>query len=200
MNHLRYAGLPFERQRDILFDIVRAEPLLMNALEAAREMDLPQWRIVAGAIYNSVWNALTGRPSGYGIKDIDLLYFDDSDLSWEAEDAVIARGREVFASSPVPVEIRNQARVHLWFPEKFGIDFPPLASGDEALTRYSAKTHAVGLRLEPDGSLSLRAPFGLEPIFGFRIVPNRALDNAGSYGEKGARAKRSWPELAVEGW
>lgn len=200
MNHLRYAGLPFERQRDILFDIVRTEPLLMNALEAAREMNLPQWRLVAGAIYNTVWNVLTDRPSGYGIKDIDLLYFDDSDLSWEAEDAVIQRGREVFAGSPVPVEIRNQARVHLWFPEKFGIEFPPLKAGDEALMRYSAKTHAVGLRLEADGELDLCAPFGLEAVFAFRIVPNRALDNAGSYWEKGERAKRAWPELAVVAW
>ncbi len=200
MNHLRYAGLPFERQREILFDIVRAEPLLMNALEAAREMDLPQWRIVAGAIYNSVWNALTDRPSGYGIKDIDLLYFDDSDLSWEAEDAVIARGREVFAGSPVPVEIRNQARVHLWFPEKFGIEFPPLRSGDEALTRYSAKTHAVGLRLGADGDLDLCAPFGLSLIFAFRIEPNRALERTGSYWEKAARAKKVWPEVSMEAW
>ncbi len=200
MDHLRYAGLPFERQRAILFDIVRAEPLLMDALEGARALDLPQWRILAGAIYNSVWNALTGRPSGYGIKDIDLLYYDAGDLSWEAEDAAIRRGRDVFAASPIPVEIRNQARVHLWFPEKFGIDFPPLTHGDEAITRYSSQTHAVGLRLDADGGLDLYAPFGLEPIFGFRIVPNRALDNAGSYGEKAARAKRMWPEVASEAW
>lgn len=200
MNHLRHAGLPFERQRAILFDIVRAEPLLMAALEGARDMALPQWRIVAGAVYNSVWNALTGRPSGYGIKDIDLLYYDADDLTWEAEDAVIRHGARVFAGSAVPVEIRNQARVHLWFPDKFGIPFPPLTHGDEAITRYSSQTHAVGLRLEADGALDLAAPFGLEPIFAFRIVPNRALDNAGSYGEKAARAKRMWPEVTVEPW
>ncbi len=51
MNHLRHSGLPFERQRDILFDVVRTEPLLTDALEAARALDLPQWRIAVGAIY-----------------------------------------------------------------------------------------------------------------------------------------------------
>jgi hypothetical protein len=32
-----------------------------------------------------------------GILDYDLAYFDASDLSWEAEDAVIRAGNEIFA-------------------------------------------------------------------------------------------------------
>lgn len=74
-----------------------------------------------------MWNVLTGRPSGYGIKDIDLTYFDKKDLSWSAEDSVIQRGQAVFSASLVPVEIRNQARVHLWFVQRFGLDYAPLA-------------------------------------------------------------------------
>ena len=98
MDHLRYAGLPFERQKDILFDIVRGEPLVHGPLEIARALALPQWRVVAGAIYNTVWNVLTGRPSGTGIRDVDLFYFDDGDLSWEAEDRVIRKAENVFSS------------------------------------------------------------------------------------------------------
>lgn len=200
MDPLRYAGLPFERQRAVLFDIVRNEPLLMDALVAARDFDLPQWRVVAGAIYNTVWNVLTERPSGHGIKDIDLFYFDASDLSWMAEDSVIRTGQEVFARSTVPVEIRNQARVHLWFPDKFGQPYGALKTADDSIGRFSSKTHAVGLRLEPDGGLDLHAPFGLDPIFSLRVVPNRVLDNWRGYTEKATRAKQVWPELTVEPW
>lgn len=58
-------------------------PLLVReALLRARDFDLPDWWIVSGALYNTVWNHLTGRPSGYGIKDVDLFYFGDGDLSW----------------------------------------------------------------------------------------------------------------------
>lgn len=46
--------------------------------------------------------------------DYDLFYFDDSDISWAAKDLVISRGQELFADVAVDVEIRNQARVHLW--------------------------------------------------------------------------------------
>lgn len=200
LHHLRHAGLPFERQRDILFEIIRSQSLIMDALARSRSMDLPQWRIVSGVIYNTVWNVLTGRPPGHGISDIDLMYFDDGDLSWEAEDRVIRQGRRVFESSPLPVEIRNQARVHLWFPEKFGQPFEPLTSTDEALGRFAAKTHAVALRLNDDDTLDLSAPFGLDSIFSFHIQPNRVLDNQAGYRKKGARAKEAWPELTVEPW
>lgn len=200
MDHLRYAGLPFEAQRDILFDIVRNEPLVYGPLEAARRFGLPQWRIVAGVIYNTVWNVLTGRPSGNGIRDVDLFYFDESDLSWDAEDQVIRQGERVFSASQIPVEIRNQARVHLWFPEKFGQEVEPLKNSDESITRFSSKTHAVGLRLEEDGRLDLYAPFGLDDIFSFRVVPNRVLLNRPGYTAKAERALEVWPELIVEPW
>ncbi|WP_419907204.1 nucleotidyltransferase family protein [Hoeflea sp.] len=200
MDHLRYAGLPFERQRDILVEIVRGEPIVHDVLRAARDFGLPQWRIVAGVIYNTVWNVLTGRPSGHGVKDIDLFYFDDADLSWEAEDHVIKRGHDAFAGTALPVEIRNQARVHLWFPEKFGEDYAPLKDCDESIARFSSKTHAVGIRLEADGTIDICAPFGLDDIFSFMVVPNRVLYNEPGYNEKVRRALQCWPELTVEPW
>lgn len=200
MDHLRYAGLPFEEQRDILFDIVRNEPLVFDPLVTARRFALPQWRIVAGVIYNTVWNVLTGRPSGNGIRDVDLFYFDDGDLSWEAEDRVIKSGEDLFAVSKIPVEIRNQARVHLWYPEKFGQEFSPLKHGDESITRFSSKTHAVGLRLEADDRLDICAPFGLDHIFSFQVIPNRVMYNEPGYTAKAERALLVWPELTVEPW
>ncbi len=200
MDHLRYAGLPFERQRDILFEIVRAEPLIMDVLTGARALGLPQWRVVSGVIYNTVWNVLTERPVTHGVNDIDLFYFDGDDLSWEAEDAIIRRSRIEFTGSAVPVEIRNQARVHLWFPEKFGVPYPPLKTTDESLGRFVSQTHAVGLRLERDGGLDLCAPFGLDAIFSFRIVPNRTLDNRIGYARKAQKVRDAWPELTVEVW
>ncbi|RZJ79126.1 MAG: hypothetical protein EON88_33370, partial [Brevundimonas sp.] len=64
-----------------LVEVVRADPQLMQVLTTVRELDLPDWRIFSGAVYQSVWNARTGRPVGYGRKDFDLGYF-DPDTSW----------------------------------------------------------------------------------------------------------------------
>jgi len=39
----------------------------------------------------------------------------------------------VFAGLPAPVQIRNQARVHLWYGPKFGLPCPPHASTEAAM-------------------------------------------------------------------
>ncbi|WP_083468202.1 nucleotidyltransferase family protein [Methylobacterium tarhaniae] len=172
----------------------------MRLLVAARGLALPQWRLVAGCLYQTVWNALTGRPRGHGIRDYDLIYFDDTDLSWEAEDAVVRRAAPVLSSCIGPVEIRNQARVHLWFEARFGSPYPPLPGADAALGRYAAVVHAVGVRLEPDDSLDIAAPFGLADLFGLVLRPNLAIANRATYDAKAERMRALWPELTVLPW
>ena len=200
-SHLRYAGLSPDAQRDALVGIVRREPVLMRVLTILRDERLKDGLLVAGAIYNCVWNALTGRPGLGDVNDIDVFYFDDSDLSYEAEDRVIRRFGTLFAGLPLPVQIRNQARVHLWFPEKFGHPLDPLRSADQMLGLYASKTHAVACRLRADDEIEVLAPFGLDDLFSFRIVPNRVLPgNAPTHAKKAARAKRVWPQITIEAW
>jgi hypothetical protein len=198
--HLCFAGLAETRQREALENIIRTSPVLMEVLIGLREDGAPDHLLVAGAIYNLVWNRLTGRPDLNGINDIDVFYFDPSDTSYEAEDIVIRRLGSRFAHLPLPVQVRNQARVHLWFPQKFGMAFAPLHSSAEMLGRYSSKAHAAGARLEADNSLTIVAPFGLDDIFSFRIAPNPVLANKRSHDAKAARAKTIWPEVTVIAW
>jgi len=199
-NHLRFSGADATTQRNALEAIVRADPLLMSVLVGLREMALPDHLLVAGAIYNEVWNHLTGRPAQTGVNDIDVFYFDDSDIGWDAEDRVIKACEARFAAVSLPVQVRNQARVHLWFEQKFGSPFSPLTSSAEMLGRYASKTHAVGARLDADGGMEIVAPFGLDDLFSFRMVPNPVLNNRVSHTNKGARARTIWPELTVIPW
>ncbi len=180
--------------------IIRSDPGLMHLLDRLHTLALPQWRLVAGCLYQTVWNALTDRPRGTGIKDYDLIYYDDADLSWEAEDAVIQRVAAATRDCVGPVEVRNQARVHLWFADRFGCPYPRLASADEALCYYASIVHAIGVRLEGEGRLDIAAPFGLDDMFAMRIRPNYTLANAASHIGKAERAKAIWPEVAIEPW
>jgi uncharacterized protein len=67
MDHLRYSDVSPEEQRAAFLDIIWADPLVREALVRARDFDLPEWWVVSGVLYNTVWNHLTGRLSGYGI-------------------------------------------------------------------------------------------------------------------------------------
>ncbi len=200
MEHLRHAGKSEAEQRRALEEIILREPLLMEVLDGLRAFELPDSWLVSGAIYNVVWNRLSGQPAFNGIKDIDLIYHDARDLSYEAEDREIKRAAAAFAHLPVPVELRNQARVHLWFPQKFGVEVAPLASSEESLLRYASKTHAVAARLDERGALQIAAPFGLDDLFSFRIVPNPVIDNKVAHTAKAERAKRHWPQLTIVPW
>ena len=171
----------------------------MRVLTIARELDLPQWRIVSGAVYQTVWNALTGRDPDYGIKDYDLFYFDASDLSYEAEDVIIRRAAAVYPPELSPlVEVRNQARVHLWFEDHFGEPYAPLASADEAIGRFVAPAFAVGVRLLADDRLDVCAPFGLEDVFAMRLRPNPNRSLAKGWAKTTASAKARWPEVVID--
>jgi hypothetical protein len=172
----------------------------MGLLGRVRSLGLPQWRLVAGCLYQTVWNVLTNRPRGTAIKDYDLIYYDNEDLSWEAEDAVIRCVVAATADCVGPVEVRNQARVHLWFSERFGGAYRRLGSADEALRLYASIVHAIGIRLEDGDNIDIAAPFGLDDMFAMRVRPNRILDNAASHTSKARRAKAMWPEVLIEPW
>ncbi|MFZ5668856.1 MAG: nucleotidyltransferase family protein [Pseudomonadota bacterium] len=178
--------------------IVRASRSLMTALEHARDLDLPDWLMVSGAVYQRVWNHLTGRDPDYGVKDYDLVYFDASDISYEAEDVHIKRAAALF---PPPlnelVEVRNQARVHLWFEDHFGEPYAPLSCSAEAVGRFVAPAFAVAVRLERDDRLTLVAPFGLEDVFAMRLRPNPDRPLARGWVKTTASARTRWPEIQV---
>src|SRR5690349_1912188 len=183
--------------RERLTAILRSTPPLMQVLSVARGLCLPDWLVFSGAVYQPVLNQLTRRPLDYGIKDYDLAYFDASDLSYEAENAVI---RRVKAAFPEPlrsmVEVRNQARVHLWFETKFGEPYSPLSCTAEALQHFASATFAVGVRLESNNRLHIEAPFGLADLFALRVVPNPYRKTVG-FDRASADVRRRWPELEI---
>ena len=180
-----------------LRNCLRESPKVMTVLFAARDAQLPDWRLFSGAVYQTVWNAVTQKPVDYGIKDYDLAYF-DLNLSAETEKSI---QKKLLAKIPSclqnHVDIANQARVHLWFEEEFGRPYAALQNTDEALERSLFTAHAVGVRLEPDGSLSIAAPYGLDDIFGIRLKLNPDLALTDAHLVKQYEAIERWPEITL---
>jgi len=93
-----------------------------------------------------------GTLQGDQRRDADFFYF-DPDTSWSAEDAVIRAGAELFADLPVPVEIRNQARVRLWYADRFGIPAPPFRDCADAIDSFAAVCCCYGVTADASGRL-----------------------------------------------
>lgn len=194
------ARAPLDVQAAALRAIAAADPDLSALLVVVRDAGLADAWLVSGAVYQTVWNVLTGRPRRTGIEDYDVVYHDPADLSFEAEDAVIRRVAAAAVPLGLPVEVRNQARVHLWFERRFGFAVPPLASSTEALLRFASTTHAVALRLDGEGRIEIAAPFGLADVFAMHMRPNRSWPNGPTHDAKARRCRAIWPMLTVEWW
>ena len=153
----------------------------------------------SSAVYQRVLNALMKRTPDYGVRDYDLGYFDASDISYEAEDAVIRRVAAAFEESlRSAVEVRNQARDHIWFESHFGEPYTPLSCTAEALRRFVSPMFAVGVRLKRDDRLHIAVPFGLADLFALRLRPNPRRFSA-NFSQVAAGVTRRWPEVTVEG-
>ena len=192
--------LPVDEQLAHFRETLVRNQTLVKVLTRAADLDLPGWYLVAGCLYQTVWNIVTSQPPEAGILDYDLAYFDDRDLSWEAEDAVIRAGRQIFAGLPAPVQIRNQARVHLWYEQKFGSPCPPHESAEAAIDTFEATTACLGVRLQPGGRWRIYAPHGLSDVFNLVVRPNGALAPRHVYQAKTTRWRRQWPSLTVVPW
>jgi hypothetical protein len=178
--------------------LIAGSPTLMHVLTKVRDLELPDWRLFSGAVYQTVWNALTERDADYGIKDYDIGYF-DPDTGWDAEDVFIRRAADAFGPPlDAKVEVRNQARVHLWFEQKFREPYPALVRTDEALTRFICPAFAVGVRLEADDTFTISAPFGLGDLFTMRLRrnPTRTVSDA-AFARVTGSAQARWPELEI---
>ena len=177
-------------------EAVRRNPFNTILLDRLPALALPDCWLVSGALFQTVWNTRTNRRPDLGIKDYDVFYF-DPDTSWEAEDAAIRKTQELFADLGIAVELRNQARVHLWYEEKFGSPYPPLARSTGGIDRFLMHNAQVGIRANGDET-EVYAPRGFDDIFNLTVRPNRTANFLpDKYREKALRWKETWPELTI---
>lgn len=179
--------------------IVRGHPLLAVVLGRGAAWALPDAWLVAGAVAQGVWNAATGRDPVHGIKDIDIVYFDATDLSAETEAAHEARLRDLLVDVPVKLDVKNEARVHLWYRDVFGYGIDPYRSTEDAITTFPTTATSVGVRLNA-GALSVCAPFGIDDLMGGIVRPNKRQITRAVYDKKVARWRTLWPELTYLPW
>jgi uncharacterized protein len=166
---------------------------LLNRLPA---LNLPDCWLVAGCLFQTVWNLQSGRPAAENIHDYDVFYFDDADLSYEAEDRVIRRVASAFADLPVTIEVKNQARVHLWYRQRFGHDYPQLRSSRDGIDRFLVACTCVGVSCSVEGFGSVYAPNGLDDLYAGVLIANGAVASA-RFAEKALSYTERWASLKL---
>lgn len=96
-------------------------------------------------------------------------------------------------------EVTNQASVHHWFLQALGQVVPPLRSLEEGVATWPEFATCVGVCLEPDDSLRIVAPHGLDDLFAPRVRHNPVRADAATYERRVAQKRYAhrWPRVEV---
>ena len=180
---------------------MRQNRRLWSALERLASLALPSWYLGAGCVCQSVWNVAHGREPHADIKDYDLVYFDSSDLSAEAERQVEVRAQALCAELDIEIDATNEAGVHRWYQSRFGHAIAAYRSTEDAIDCWPTTAAAVGVRLSPDDrSLQLYAPFGTDDLLALVVRANRVQVTRDVFEAKVERWGRIWPRLQCLPW
>lgn len=182
-----------------LRQVLLRSPIVVPIIDRWPDIGLPDCWLVAGCLAQTVWNDAFGLPAARGISDIDLVYFDGGDLSAETEAAHAARIRALFADRGLWVDVKNEARVHLWYAEKFGNALPPYVSTEDAITTFPTTATAIGVQPRANG-LRVFSPYGLSDLLGLVVRPNKKQITRPIYDAKVKKWLARWPGLRVVDW
>lgn len=170
-------------------------------LDRLGELDVPDAWLVSGCLFQTVWNVLANERPGRAIKDYDIFYFDKTHASSEAEEGVNRRAADVFVDLGCEIDVRNQARVHIWYESEFGVGgYPELTRSMDGIDNFLAVCCMVAIRRSDSGDIDLYAPFGVDDVLRCVMRRNPWYPNAPKdcYEKKAERWSALWPALQVE--
>ena len=185
-------------QVKLLKEILLQNKKLIALLQILDDLGIPDCYVAAGCINQTVLNYLHGYEIDYGIGDYDVVYY-DPDTSYEAEDIIIKRIESKASNLGLNLDIKNQARVPLWYGKKFGHDIDPYNSVEEAINRWGTTITCVGVKMH-HGKLDVYAPYGLNDLFSMILRPVKIQFIKKDYDKKTKKWKDKWPLLTVIPW
>lgn len=197
-DNLNGINCSLQEQLIILEKILNKNIKLMELLKILENDGLENYYVTAGCINQTIFNYYHGYDISYGIKDYDIVYF-DKDITYKKEDIIIKRLNNKLKELNIETDIKNEARVHIWYYEKYGIKRVPYTSVEDAISRFGATITCIGIKLEK-GKLIVYAPYGLNDLFTMTIRPVKKEFNKESYDERATRWMSKWSKLTKVDW
>ena len=182
-----------------LEDALKANHVVSEVLGKWGEVALPNGWIVAGVIVQSYWNSVHELPPLHGINDVDIIYFDPSELDEAPESRHALRIGGIFDNLGVRFDVKNEARVHEWYESRFGYAIEPYASSEDAIDTFPTTAGSVGIRPAGD-AIETYASFGFDDLLNLVVRPNKRQITREIYTEKVLRWRALWPLLKIIEW
>ena len=190
-------------QINILKEILFQNEKLLEILKVLEKYALENpafknYYLAAGGVNQTVFNYYHNYDLNYSIKDFDIVYF-DNDESYEAEDKIIKDLSKRLSKIDALFDIKNQARVYIWYNEKYGTNRKKYLNVEDAIASWGSTVTCVGIRLL-NGEFQVCCPYGLNDIFSMTIRPVKRDFTKEHFEEKANRWKKTWEKLNIIDW
>ncbi|MDI2588483.1 nucleotidyltransferase family protein [Psychrobacillus sp. NEAU-3TGS] len=146
-----------------LIRIIEEDEWMISLLRAARVLNLPDWWICAGFVRSKIWDVLHGFEERTPLTDIDVIYFDPTNIKEDEEKKLEEHLRDLVPS--IPWSVKNQARMHVIN------GFPPYTSATEGIANFPETATALGVKLDDQDKVILTAPHGITDVVHQQVKP-----------------------------
>lgn len=183
------------RTEDDVLRLIRSDNRMMEIIRTASTLNLPDWWICAGFIRSKIWDTLHAYSERTEIPDVDVIYFDNTNLDENAEKDLEDKLRSIMPG--IPWSVKNEARMHLLN------HLPPYTSSEDAMSKFPETATALGVTLDKGRNLILSAPCGIEDVIRLEVRPTpffKETKKLADIYEKRINQKRwndVWPKVKV---
>jgi len=181
---------------DDIMKLIKEDVWMMDILKTAKALQLPEWWICAGFVRSKIWDNLHGFEKRTRLEDIDVIYFDPTNL----DESIEKKYEDILKDlkMDIPWSVKNEARMHL----KNNIQ--PYQSCVDAISKFPETATALGVKLNERDDIILTAPCGIDDAINGIIKPSpNFLSSMEAIEIFEARLlqknwKQKWPMLQIE--
>ncbi|MFP3378465.1 nucleotidyltransferase family protein [Bacillus sp. SIMBA_069] len=154
--------MTIQTEQDII-RLIENDEWMMDILQMAKSLELPDWWICAGFVRSKIWDTLHDYEIRTATPDIDVIYFDQLHTD-EVYEQLLEKAL-VNMDASIPWSVKNQARMHVVN------NMPPYSSSVDAISRFPETATALGVTLDELNNVILTAPCGIEDVLSLQVRP-----------------------------
>ncbi|PKJ54903.1 nucleotidyltransferase family protein [Bacillus sp. SN10] len=151
-----------QTEQDII-RLIENDEWMMNVLQIAKSLELPDWWICAGFVRSKIWDTLHNYEAKTAMPDVDVIYHDSLHKDEIYEQSLETKLMNIDAT--IPWSVKNQARMHVVN------NMPPYSSSVDAISRFPETATALGVTLDEKNNVILTAPCGIEDVLSLQVRP-----------------------------
>ncbi|NWK70030.1 nucleotidyltransferase family protein [Bacillus paramycoides] len=154
--------MTIKTEQDIIH-FIQNDPWMMNVLQMAKSLQLPDWWVCAGFVRSKIWDTLHNYEVRTATPDVDVIYYDSMQKDEAYEQLLETKLTNIDAT--IPWSVKNQARMHVVNK------MLPYSSSVDAISKFPETATALGVTLDEKNNVILTSPCGIEDVLSLQVKP-----------------------------